>query len=420
MKKKKNRKKLNYVFLFIASFLGVITVGSLFLVGVYTYQIATRNGVKGEELPQEWMDQSGVLSTGIEVIPFPGSEDENQDVTKDVKTKDDSSEELGNGVGSKETGEITFAFAGDVMFDDSYSIMNYYRSTGGEVASCFDPVLLETMQGADVFMVNNECTFTKRGEPTPEKTYTFRSNPDNVNILKEMGVDLVSLANNHAYDYGEVSLLDSLATLEGAGVGIVGAGRDSKAAQRPVIYEAGGTKVAILAATQIERMSNPDTKEATEKSPGVFRCFEPDRLCEVIRETKKTVDFVIVYVHWGTENTTEIDWAQRDQAIMFEEAGADLIIGDHPHCLQGMTYINDTPVIYSLGNFWFNSKTVDTGLLQLTVKGDEIKGLSFLPARQQACQTKTLSGEQGKAVLSYLGALSPGVIIDEKGAISKQ
>lgn len=406
MKKKSNHKKTkpNYIFLFLASFLGVVVAGSLFLSAAYIYQISTRGEV-GKVINVS-NNTDGSEEQAIEVIPFPGAQ-----LGENTKEAD--------GIPIMEEVPVTLAFGGDVMFDDSYSIMNYYRSTGGDVGQCFDEPLLSAMRSADVFMVNNEGTFTTQGQPLENKAYTFRSNPANVSILKEIGADIVSLANNHAYDFGEISLLDTMETLTGADIKYVGAGKNSGEAEEPVYFEAGETKIAIVSATQIERMSNPDTKGATETSPGVLRCFEPANFCEVIRRAKDNSDFVIVYVHWGVENTTQIDWAQQDQAILFEEAGADLIVGDHPHCLQGITYINETPVIYSLGNFWFNSKTVDTALLQITVSGNKITELSIFPCRQQACRTVTLENAERDAFFQNMRNLSPDVQIDSEGNIAQ-
>ena len=114
--------------------------------------------------------------------------------------------------------EVTLLFAGDVLLDDSYAVMSTFWNNGGTIQNAFSANLIQEMQSADIFMLNNEFTFTDRGEPTPGKTYTFRAKPQNVFVLQEMGADIVSLANNHAYDYGEISLLDTLDTLDQAGI----------------------------------------------------------------------------------------------------------------------------------------------------------------------------------------------------------
>ena len=234
-----------------------------------------------------------------------------------------------------------------------------------------------------------------------------------------MGVDVVSLANNHSYDFGEVGLLDSLDTLREAGMPYVGAGRNLEEASRPVYFIAGDIKIAIVSATQIERLENPDTKGATESSPGVFRCLNPQRLCEMVSQAKQNSDFVVVFIHWGTENVTQPDWAQLDQAPKLAEAGADLIIGAHPHCLQGIQYYGEVPVVYSLGNFWFNSKTLDTGIIQADISREGIQNLRFIPAIQSDCRTDLARDGEKERILSYLQSISYGVTIDSKGNISR-
>ena len=228
------------------------------------------------------------------------------------------------------------------------------------------------------------------------------------------------LANNHIYDFGEIGLLDTLDTLSGAGIPYVGAGEDLKEASAPIYFIVNDIKIAVVAATQIERLDNPDTRGATETSAGVFRCWNPEKLYETVSMAKENSDFVVVYIHWGTENVTEPDWAQLEQAPKLAQAGADLIIGDHPHCLQGITYFEDTPVIYSLGNFWFNSKTVDTGMVQVTIDREGLKSFRFVPAVQSDCRVDLAHGEDADRILSYMRELSPNVTIDEEGYVKPQ
>ena len=322
---------------------------------------------------------------------------------------------------AEEKGKAVMTFAGDICFHDAYANMYALSARGGNIESCIGASLLAEMRGADICMVNNEFPYSDRGQPIEGKTFTFRSKPGNVKLLSQMGVDIVSLANNHAYDYGQDALLDSLDTLDGEGISRVGAGRNLEEAMAPVYFDINGTKIGILAATQIERLENPDTKGATENTPGVFRCFnetELSRLLEQIKQTKQQCDFLTVYIHWGTENTDELDWAQPYQAKLIAEAGADLIVGCHPHCLQGIDYMGDTPVIYSLGNFWFNSKEVDTALLKVTVQGDKLESIQMIPALQKDCSTNALDGAEGERVINYLQSLSENITIDAEGYIS--
>ncbi len=312
---------------------------------------------------------------------------------------------------------VTLLFAGDILMDDHYAVMSTYHNRGNDINQAFDQGLLEQMRNADIFMINNEFTFTSRGTPTVNKKFTFRANPGNVSMYEEMGVDIVSVANNHIYDYGEISLLDTLDTLEQAEIPYVGAGRNLQEAMTPVYYIANGMKIAFVSATQIERNSVPDTKEATQDSAGVLRCMNPDNLLLVIEEAKKNSDYVILYIHWGTESQEAIDWLQEQQAPIYAQAGVDLIIGDHPHCLQKMDSVEGVPVIYSLGNFWFNSRTQNSCVVKVALRAGEIESFQFIPCRQSDCRTALLTGQEKTEVLDYMRTISPNVTIDEEGYV---
>ena len=318
----------------------------------------------------------------------------------------------------KKEKEVVLGFGGDILFDPNYSIMASLIQRGKGLAGAFSSDLLEAMKKVDIMMLNNEFPYSNRGMPREGKKFTFRAKPDSVELLKEMGVDIVSLANNHAFDYGEEALLDTLETLKGAGIPYVGAGVNLEEAAAPVYFTMGDLKLAYVSATQIERLENPDTRGATDTLSGVFRCLNPTKLLEVVREAKANSDFVVVYIHWGTENVVNPDWAQLDQAPKLVEAGADLIIGDHPHCLQPIEYIQGVPVLYSLGNFLFNSKKLDTCLIKVVVNGEGIKALQFLPALQENCFTSLLENEEKERVLEYMRSISPKIAIDEDGYIT--
>lgn len=368
-----------------------------------------------EEIPQEeregeWQEEEGMQDAEqlqgryASVLLDPEYMKENNIYAKDAT----------------DTEEVTLAFGGDFLFDPAYSIMVHLLQRPNGIHDSISEDLMQEMQNADILMLNNEFPYSNRGTPTEEKQFTFRAKPEYADILHEMGVDIVSLANNHAYDHGEIALLDTFETLENIGIPYVGAGRNLQEAVKPVYFIANDMKIAIVSATQIERLDNPDTKEATETSAGVFRCWNPSRLLEVVAEAKENSDFVIVYIHWGTENTDELDWAQLDQAPKIVKAGADLIIGAHPHCLQPVQYVDGVPVVYSLGNFWFNSKQVDTGLVKVSINEQGIKSLQFLPALQKDCKTSLLYGSEKERVLEYMRSISPEITIDENGYISSK
>ena len=364
-----------------------------------TKEVVERGDAAREEQIEEIMT---VNDKYTDILSNPDYMVENNIYTKDAVNPD----------------EVTISFAGDILFDDNYAVMAQVVQNGGDITYGIDSELIREMQSADVMMLNNEFPYSDRGEPLEEKQFTFRAKPSTVFYLDELGVDLVSLANNHAYDYGETAFLDTMATLQDAGIIYVGAGHDLREARRPVCYIMNNIKIAIISATQIERLDNPDTKGATDTSAGVFRCWNGDNLLETVREAAEDNDYVIVYLHWGTENETTIDWAQEKQAAEVAEAGADLIIGDHPHCLQQISIVKGVPVVYSLGNFWFNSKTLDTGLVKVTLGEDGMKNLQFIPCRQSGSRTSLLQGEEKKRLIDYMQEISVGVKIDEEGYVT--
>lgn len=359
----------------------------------------------------------------IERRPDKNEEKEPEDTSRYGKELEDEEYCRRNRILAKEAAsekEIVLTFAGDISFAEGYANMNTLTQWGGNIRDCFDEFVWMEMQSADIFMLNNEFTYSNRGTPTAKKQFTFRAKPENVNYLNEMGVDIVSLANNHAYDYGEVSLLDTLDTLEGTAIPYVGAGRNIEEAVKPVYFVVNDMKIAYVSATQIEQGDYPDTPGAGENTPGVFRCWTEERVYDVVREAQENADFVIAYIHWGTELSETLHWAQPEQAAKLVEAGADLIVGDHPHCLQEVAYIGNVPVVYSMGNFWFNSKTQDTGLLKVVVNEEGLQSLQFIPAIQSGCKTKIAADGEWERILNYIQSLSPTITIDNAGYIIKR
>ncbi len=334
--------------------------------------------------------------------------DDEQMTEKSDFGKSQNSDELSS---SEPSTPVTLVFTGDICFHDPYANMGAYRQRGSSIDNCIDGVLLSEMRNADICMVNNEFPYSDRGAPLEGKTYAFRSKPSNVSILTDMGVDIAGIANNHAFDHGETAFLDTLDTLAGAGIPYVGGGHNIEEAASPVIIEKGGMKIGFVAATQIERNWSPDTRGATDTQPGVMRTFtesELPRFLEAIRKADAMCDFLVVFVHWGSENTDVLDGHQTGQAAAYAEAGADLIVGCHPHCLQGLGMCGQVPVIYSLGNYWFNSKRVDTALLKVVVEDCRISSLQMIPALQHDCRTDHVEGSEADRIISYLNSISIG------------
>ena len=323
-------------------------------------------------------------------------------------------------------GDIVIDFTGDVSFADGIATTDFMDHQMNGIYDCFSEDLLDEMQSADILMINNEFAYTDRGTALAGKAYTFRANPSRVALMSDLGADIVSVANNHVYDYDEIGLLDTLNTLSLAEMPYVGAGVNLEEAKKPAYFIIGGRKIAIVAATQIERTLNY-TKEATGVEPGVMKCLHPEAFCETIREAKANADFVLVFPHWGTEGNANYGADQVALARAFVEAGADAIIGGHTHCLQTVEYMDDVPVFYSLGNYWFSTTgnmpaTYDTGLAQIHITPEGEIESYFIPCQFDAGVTSKLNSEDiaYSNIIDSLNGLSLTAHIDEAGHISKK
>jgi poly-gamma-glutamate synthesis protein (capsule biosynthesis protein) len=288
------------------------------------------------------------------------------------------------------------------------------------IYDCFSQDLLDEMQSADILMINNEFCYSDRGTALAGKAYTFRANPNRVSLLSDLGADIVSVANNHVYDYGEEAFLDTLVTLDNAGIPYVGAGRNIDEASSPVYMQLGDLTIAYVAASRAEK--NKMTPEATATTPGILRCYDPEKFIAEIEEASENSDFVIALPHWGTEYSTTLEKAQTSTAREYIDAGADVIIGAHSHCLQGMEYYNGALVAYSLGNYWFNEKTLDTMLLEVEISGTgstiESVEVQIIPGTQSGWVTTAAdTPEEKERIYTYMESISIDVEVDENGYV---
>lgn len=315
--------------------------------------------------------------------------------------------------------ETVLGFIGDFNFAEGWYTTEYMRRQPRGVEDCFSEALLQEMQASDVLIMNNEFVYMEanRSAALPGKAYTFCAEPEMAELLQLFGADAVTLANNHVYDYGETGLLDTMRYLKEVGIPYVGAGADLQEASKVLYYVANGRKIALVSASQIERTVQY-TKEATETQAGVLKTLHPERFLRVIAEAAAGSDYVIVLPHWGTEGNLYPDTSQRTLAELFVDAGADAIIGSHPHRLQGISYIGDVPVAYSLGNFWFSDGTLYTTVAQVVIEADGALHMRFLPCEQRNLVTKLLTEEAQKdGFYNYLAAISMGVGMDAAGNV---
>lgn len=311
--------------------------------------------------------------------------------------------------------DLTLCFAGDVSLADGSVPLQAYQSYG---IDCIGASLLERMRGADLFCLNSEFAFTTRGTRI-EKNYNFRGDPARISVYDEMGVDLAVLANNHVFDYGEVGLEDTLNTFREHGLPFVGAGDDLEEASAVYYAQLDGCTVAYVAGNRVEWTEQ--TRGATEDRSGVFRTAESNELiCRRIAEARENADFVVVYIHWGTENVTWLEDYQLTSGKEFIDAGADVVVGDHPHVVQGIEWYEGKPIFYSLGNFWFSSYERYTMLLEIGLERDDAGNTSveyrLVPGWTGGGRTSEITDEgKRENFFDYMESISVNGVIDGGG-----
>ena len=308
---------------------------------------------------------------------------------------------------------VTLLFTGDVLLSDY--VLNNYNSRG--IEGVLSPELLSELRNADITVINNEFPFSTRGTQAPDKQFTFRVDPKYVNVLTDMGVDIVTLANNHVLDFGPDALQDTFDTLDQAGIAYMGAGNDPSRAEALITKQAGGKTYGFLAASRVIPVVSWDVQNS---SPGVFTTYDPTRLLAAIRDAKKDCDFLTIFVHWGIEREEYPQDYQVTMAKQYIDAGADLVIGSHPHVLQGISYYNERPIFYSLGNFIFNRDIPKTAAVKVTITGDTAPVIHLLAGTAANARTITCEGGQKTDIYNYLESISTGISIDANGILSQK
>ena len=309
---------------------------------------------------------------------------------------------------------VSLGFVGDLLLLDGGSVMSRYKSTGS-IKRCLQNGLLEQMKNVDIMMVNNEFPFSDRGSKWPDKMYTFRSQPKNAKILKEMGADIVSLANNHVLDYGEDALLDTFKTLNKINMPYIGAGNNIEEAEQPYFFTKNGKKIGYFASSQVL----PYGWTASSNHLGSASAYDSSHVKKVIKKIKKQCDVLIVYLHWGVEYKNYPENYQREWAKSYIDSGADAVIGCHPHVIQGVEYYNDKPIVYSLANFWFDRNTKDSLMVKLSVEENNDIGLTIVPLQNSGGATKCITdAAQKKTYLDFMRKISFNVSINKKGVVT--
>jgi hypothetical protein len=270
-------------------------------------------------------------------------------------------------------GRLVVHHVGDVNLDPSYVPI---LASGGPTV-VWDGVR-DTFADASLVLVNLECTASELGDPET-KQFTFRCDVGALPAMRDAGVDVATLANNHSGDFGMDAMLDSVTSVEAAGMAAVGVGPDEAAAYRPHLVEVAGWRVAILGFGGVV----PEPWWTSRGSaPGQATGYDPARMAEAVAAVRAEADLVIATVHWGEEGSFE----PRPQDVVKAEAmiaaGADVVFGHHAHRLQPLEALDGVPVFWNLGNFVWPRTSPDaarTAVAQWVVEPDGSQEACLLP-----------------------------------------
>ncbi|MFD4143966.1 CapA family protein [Streptomyces sp. NPDC058572] len=311
---------------------------------------------------------------------------------------------------------LTIALAGDTML--GRGVAGHLDAFGP--GSLFAPELKSVVDRADLFLLNLECCVSARGHRAriPGKPFFFRAPPSAAEALALLGVDVVTLANNHALDYGPEALDDTLSLLADAGIGTVGAGPDAARARAPLVLKAGGLRIGLLGIADHpeEFAAGPDTSGTAyaDLHHGV-----PPWLTEAVRDLREDTDITLVTAHWGPNMAPRPVRDVERSAPALLDAGADLVIGHSAHVFQGFT----RRVLFDLGDF-IDDYAVDPrlrndlGLLFLaTLEGRSLRRVDAYPIALDYCHTRPAAPDEYAWIRSRLTrACAPfGTTVTDEG-----
>ena len=319
-----------------------------------------------------------------------------------------------NGTGSDGTGEIiSLSFVGDVLPEE---YMTKLMEKHGEDYP-YQKALFYLSE-PDLMAGNLETPITTGGVPVEGMPYVYKTRPEALPVLKNVGFDVMSLANNHLLDQGVEGLRDTISHLNDAGIGHMGAGNNDEEAFAPYIKEVKGIKVAYIGLT---RFLPYVSWKADRNVAGIAETYDSRRAVAAIERAKEDADLVVVMVHWGVDKMDKPEPYQQELAKQYIDAGADLVIGSHPHVLQGFEQYKGKWIAYSLGNFIFTpypkETAAETGVLDaLCSKNGDCK-LKFNPMLIIEGQPTPVEGEAAQKVIDRLTSISYQVKLEENGSL---
>lgn len=313
------------------------------------------------------------------------------------------------------SGQVKLSFVGDVLL--ASKVEDILKQKGYDYPYTN---VKDYLTKPDFTIANLETPITTRGTEQ-KKDYVYRSSPLALPPLKDAGIDLVNLANNHVMDYGPEGLQDTMNALDQEGIKRMGAGNGLEEAYQPVIMEKDGIKIAFFGFSRV-------VPEASWKAGpgriGVAETYNYKPPVEAIQKARANADLVVVVAHWGVERSDNPDKYQTDLAHRYIDAGADLVVGGHPHVLQGFEQYKGKWIAYSLGNFIFTtndvSKTWETVILEASCSKDKSCNIHLVPILSKFALPTPMNSEDSSKLFERLSKISIGSKVDSEGNVSKK
>ncbi|WP_168119365.1 CapA family protein [Paenibacillus sp. HB172176] len=345
-----------------------------------------------------------------------GNAASNQGTDEAVSSDNGDNEENAAANQGGDAAGISLSFVGDVLPGEYLNALMEQNGFGYPYEKAFF-----YLSEPDITAGNLELPITLGGTPIEGTQYVYKGSPDALPALKKAGFDVLSLATNHAMDQGVEGMRDTIAYLDEAGLGHMGTGNNDTEAFKPYVMEAKGIKVAFIGVSKVIPYKE---LKADSNVPGIAETYETTRAVKAIQAAEEEADITVVMVHWGEDNKDmPVDY-QKQYARAYIDAGADLVIGSHPHVLQGFERYNGKWIAYSLGNFIFSSypkgANAETGVLDARCSKDGECELAFNPMIVVQGQPNPLEGEASEAMLARLSSLSFGAKLDENGKITAE
>lgn len=258
----------------------------------------------------------------------------------------------------------------DMSYEDAFEDIRHLTSSGDIVFGNLEIPITESEHGLD-----------------PEGKIVLKSAPESINGIVYAGFNVLNLASNHIMDYYEKGLFDTIDILDKNNIKHAGAGSNIEEARKPALLEKSGHKVAILSYTEMAELTfkgNPMLSFAADEDKSGVAPFKTELILEDIKKIRDECDILIISLHWGVENSFYATEEQREIAREIIDAGADMILGHHPHRFQAVEIYKGKPVIYSLGNLIFDQnypENQESFIVDMTFTDLELTELSLVPIR---------------------------------------